>query len=115
MDNVKIILEAIGQRIRSARLEKNMSQEDLAFETKIGVSNISDIERGKANFRVTSLIAICTALEISSDSLIRPDLPHVNDIYQTEFASLLSDCSPTEMETILKFVKNLKETLRANN
>lgn len=115
MDNVNIVLEAIGQRIRSARLEKSMSQEDLAFETKIGVSNISDIERGKANFRVTTLIAICTVLEISSDSLIRPDLPQVNDIYQAEFGALLSDCSPTEMETILKFVKNLKDTLRSNN
>ena len=115
MDNMNTVLKAIGQRVRSARLAKKMSQEDLAFEANIGVANVSDIELGKANFRVTTLIAICEVLEISSDSLIRPDLPQVNGLYQTEFGALLSDCSPTEMEKILKIVANVKENLRANN
>ncbi len=115
MDDTNPILKAIGQRVRSARLAKKMSQEDLAFEAKIGVPNVSDIELGKANFRVTTLIALCEVLEISSDSLIRPDLPQVNELYQSEFSALLADCSPTEMEAILKIVASVKESLRANN
>lgn len=115
MDNVNSILKAIGQRVRLARQAKKMSQEDLAYEAKIGTANVSDIELGKANFRVTSLIAICEVLEVSADSILRPDLPAVNGLYQAEFSSLLSDCSPAEMETILKLVANVKETLRSNN
>lgn len=115
MDNANIVLKAIGQRVRAARLAKKMSQDDLAFEAKIGTANVSDIELGKANFRVTTLIAICEVLEVSSDSIIRPDLPVVNEMYQKDFGALLSDCSPAEMETILKLVANVKETLRSNN
>lgn len=115
METKNIDLKQIGQRIRSARIERGMSQEDLAFESGIAVSNISDIELGKKDIRLSTLVHIIEALRISADEIIRANVPQVNAMYQKEFAALLSDCSPEEMTNIIELVKNIKKTWRANN
>jgi len=115
MSEKKIDLKAIGQRIRTARIDNGMSQEDLAYEAGIAVSNISDIELGKKDIRLSSFVHIIEALKISADEILRANVPEVNAIYQKEFAALLADCSTTEMETIINLVKNVKTSLRSGN
>ena len=114
MDN-NIDLKQIGQRLRSTRLDRGLSQEDLAFESGVAVSNISDIELGKKDIRISTFIHIIEALGISADEVLRANVPHVNAMYQKEFASLLSDCSTEEMTNIIELVKNIKKTWRTNN
>lgn len=36
----------------------------------------------------------------------------MNGIYQGEFKDLLADCSPAEIDSIIKIVKELKTTMR---
>ena len=104
----------VGQRIRAARLANKMSQADLAFEAKVSLPHISDIELGKKEMLLSTFCRIVEALQISADEILRPDVPEVNQIYQREFADLLGDCSPTEVEAILKIVRELKATMRTN-
>jgi len=109
----KAVLKEIGLRIREARIAQGMTQNDLAFAAHISTSNISDIELGKSNIWVLTFAKIVEALQISADTLLRTDTPVVNELYQKEFSGLLSDCSPSEMEAILKIVRQVKETLHA--
>ena len=96
MDNESSVkLKEIGKRIRAARIEQHMSQDVLAFEADLSLSTMSDIELGKSNLRVVTLIKIIEALKVSADTILRPDVPNVNGIYQSEFSELLSDCSPS--------------------
>ncbi len=104
----------VGQRIRAARVERNMSQADLAFEAHVSLPHISDIELGKKQMLLSTFCKIVEALQVSADEILRPDVPEVNRIYQKEFAELLGDCSPTEVEAILKIVRELKTTMRTN-
>lgn len=115
MDNKSIDLKQIGLRIRAARTERGMSQEDLAYEAGIAVSNISDIELGKKDIRVSTLIHVLEALRVSADEILRANVPQVNAMYQKDFAALLSDCSPEEMISIIELVKNIKKTWRTND
>ena len=108
-DNTK--LQEIGKRIREIRLSEGMTQNDLAFAAHISTSNISDIELGKSKIWLTTFVKIIEALQVSSDTILRPDVPSVNEIYQKEFAELLSDCTPAEMESILSIVRQVKSTL----
>ena len=101
----------VGQRIRAARLSKKMSQADLAFEAHVSLPHISDIELGKKEMLLTTFCKIIEALQVSADEILRPDVPEVNRIYQKEFAELLGDCTPTEVEAILKIVRELKNTM----
>lgn len=98
----------IGSRIREIRIQKSMSQADLASAANISLPHISDIELGKTRMQLATFIRICEALQVSSDSLIRADVPTVNSIYQGEFSELLSDCTPVEIDTILRVAKEMK-------
>ena len=58
-----------------------------------------------------TFIKIAEALQVSTDSILRPDVPEVNALYQKEFSELLADCTPSEMESILSIVNQVKATL----
>ena len=104
----------VGARIRELRIKKKMSQADLSEKAHVSLPHISAIELGKTQMLLGTFLNIAEALQISSDALLRPDIPEVNIIYQTEFAELFSDCTPTELDAILKIVKELKTTLHLN-
>ena len=44
-------------------------------------------------------------------SLPHPDVPEVRSLYQSEFDELLADCSPKELDSILKIVREVKSTM----
>ena len=103
--------QLIGSRIREARLSRRMSQADLAAKANISLPQIINIENGKASMKLESFIRIIEALQVSADSLLRPDVPEVRSLYQSEFDELLADCSPKELDSILKIVRELKSTI----
>jgi len=54
----------IGELIKSKRLEKGLTQQDLADKIpKLDRAKISDMENGKEDFYFSTLIKICDALE----------------------------------------------------
>ena len=114
-DGNSLKLKEIGNRIRAARVEQHMSQDALAFEADLSLSTMSDIELGKSNLRVVTLIKIIEALKVSADTILRPNVPNVNGIYQSEFSDLLSDCSPAEMESIIRLVSDVKRLSTRTN
>lgn len=103
----------IGKRIREIRTNKKMSQADLADKANISLSQVSDIETGKSSMRLTTFIGIVEALQVSADVLLRTDIPEVNNIYKSEFAELLEDCTPIEIESIFKIVKEVKKSMHS--
>jgi transcriptional regulator with XRE-family HTH domain len=50
--------QAIGSRIREARIKNGMSQAELAVKSSISLPHISDIELGKSNMMLPSFIRI---------------------------------------------------------
>lgn len=104
----------IGARIREVRLNRNMSQADLSEKSHISLPHISDIELGKSMMKLATFIRITEALQVSADVLLRPDVPAVNGIYQNEFADILKDCTPSEIDSILKIVKELISTMHSS-
>jgi hypothetical protein len=61
--------------------------------------------------QLETFVKVAEALQVSADYLLRPDVPEVKAIYQGEFAELLEDCSASEMETILKIVREVKASM----
>ena len=104
-------LKLVGSRIKAVRISRGMSQADLAVEASVSLPLISNIERGKAGMQLETFVKVAEALQVSADYLLRPDVPEVKAIYQGEFAELLEDCSASEMETILKIVREVKASM----
>ena len=110
MDNYK----EIGARIRETSIKKKMSQQDLGAAANISLPHISEIELGKSKMHLDTFVRIAEALQVSTDVLLRPDVPEVNSIYQAELLDVLSDCSPAEMDAILKIVVEIKKAFQAH-
>ena len=104
-------LKLVGSRIKAVRISRGMSQADLAVEASVSQPLISNIERGKTGMQLETFVKVAEALQVSADYLLRPDVPEVKAIYQGEFAELLEDCSASEMETILKIVREVKASM----
>ena len=92
-----------------------MSQAQLAEKAYISVPHVSEIECGKSKLRLSTFVFIAEALQVSADVLLRPNIPEVNNIYQGEFNDVLADCTPAEIDSLLKIVKELKTTMRIKN
>jgi len=63
-------LERFGQNVRSLRLARGWTQEDLAHEAGLAPVQVSRIERGKREIRLTTLLRLVNALEVSPTELL---------------------------------------------
>ena len=114
MDSTEGRSKAIGARIREVRLSRKMSQQALGQAAEVSLPHISLIELGKARMHLDTFIRIAEALQVSTDVLIRPDVPEVNRLFQSEFGDLIGDCSPAEIEAIFHIVRELKAVMHQN-
>lgn len=65
----KLILIEFGKTLREVRLSKGFTQEQLANELGVEISQISRIERGVINTSVITLYQIAKALKINISQL----------------------------------------------
>jgi len=101
----------IGSRIRAVRLSQSMSQADLAVKASVSLPLISNIELGKTSMQLETFVKVAEALQVSTDHLLRADVPEVKTIYQSELAEVLEGCSASEMETLLNIVREVKASM----
>lgn len=70
-DLESIRLKKIGERLQKLRLQKNLTQKELAFMIDVEISQITRIERGIINTSILSLMKIADALEISISEFLK--------------------------------------------
>lgn len=70
-------LEDLGNKLRAARRGKGLSQRGLAAKTGLLQAQISKIENGASDLRLSSLIALSRALELELELIPRKALPAV--------------------------------------
>lgn len=64
------IRKLLGDTIKRIRQKKKMSQEELAFESGLHRTYISDIERGTRNVSIKNIEKIARALNVSLKELM---------------------------------------------
>jgi transcriptional regulator with XRE-family HTH domain len=63
-------LQRFGANVRQARLDRGWTQEDLADKTGLATVQVSRIERGKREIRLTTLIRLLDGLGVPADKLL---------------------------------------------
>ncbi len=63
----------IGQQIKRAREQARLTQEELSEILDCSPQYISLLENGRYNISVKMLRTLCTALNVSSDSILFPE------------------------------------------
>lgn len=64
------VLERFGENVRAARKARGWTQEELAARTGLAVVQVSRVERGKREIRLTTLLRLVAALEVTADDLL---------------------------------------------
>jgi transcriptional regulator with XRE-family HTH domain len=61
----------VGKRIQEIRIEKNLSQQDLAAKCNFEKSNMSRLEAGRSNATLSTLDIVSKALEVEVIELFK--------------------------------------------
>ena len=95
----------IGQRIKSARLEKKLTQENLAEKLDVSVAFLSRIERGTIAINLKRLSEICTLLGVSEGEILDGSSSNSDNYLTSEFSNLLKNCPPDKTKLIYDIAK----------
>ena len=95
----------IGDRLKQARLNKKLTQEDLAEKLEISVPYVSRIERGSAAINLTRLSEICAILNITEGEILSGACLESESYLTTAFSDLLKNCPPEKIDLIYKIAK----------
>ena len=102
----------IGNRIKTARKAKGLSQSELSELIDKSVGYMSYIETGSNKPSLETLIQIANALDVTIDELLSDNLAASSTVSNTQINQLLSDCSAFEKSVILLSIKSIKDAIR---
>jgi transcriptional regulator with XRE-family HTH domain len=64
-------LKRFGENVRKARQDHGWTQEDLSAKTGLAVVQVSRIERGKREIRLSTLLRLLHGLDVPPDKLLQ--------------------------------------------
>lgn len=108
MDN-SVDFRRLGIRIQKYRLEKNMTQENLAELIDSSQKYLSTVEAGKHRLSLDMVVSIAKALEIPVDSLIA-DYDNSSD--ESNLYLILDEIrgmNPKQLDILRDFIKIIKK------
>ena len=100
---------AIGSRIKAAREQAQLTQEELAEIIDISPTHMSVIERGVKTPKLDTFVKIVNALNISSDALLQDVIAPINDNILSELSTRIGCLSQKEQNRILNAIRALTE------
>ena len=100
----------IGVRLKQARINKKITQEDLAEKLDVSVTYISRIERGSTTINLRRLAEICNLLDVSMGEILDDVSPKSPSYLNNAFNDLLKNCPPEKMDLIYKIAKVIVES-----
>ena len=100
---------AIGSRIKAAREQAQLTQEELAEIIDISPTHMSVIERGVKTPKLDTFVKIANALNISSDALLQDVIVPINDNILAELSTRISGLSQKDQNRILNAIRALTE------
>ena len=103
-------LTALGQKMREARKNKELTQQELSDLSHVSVKQIANIEKGKMNPSYLILRALAKVLHISLDTLINPDIS-LEDEGVNQMKMLYSSCPPEMRDTQLHHTQEMVKEL----
>ena len=102
-------MRAVGARIREARNEKNLTQEDLGDLTNKGAPHIGIIERGVKTPTLGTFVALANALDKSADWLLQDVVNVSSHVTENELSALLDKQPPDLKRRIFRAIRAFLE------
>lgn len=95
----------IGERLKKARLEKNLTQEQLAEQIDVSIAFLSRVERGSSHINLKRLTQICNIPGISEGLILNGASEDSSDYLNADFKEILEKASPDKQKLIYKIAE----------
>lgn len=99
----------IGARLKKARLEAELTQQEMAEKTNLSVAFISRVERGSSHINLKRLSEFCSILGVSEGYILNGVSDSDDKYLYEEFNEILKRCSPEKQKLIYNLSKMIAE------
>ena len=99
----------IGSRLKQARLNAGLTQQEIAEKMNLSVALISRVERGTSHINLKRLSEFCSILNISEGYILNGVSDEDDKYLYNEFNDILKKCSPEKQKLIYKLSKVIAE------
>lgn len=97
--------EIIGKRLKQARKDVNLTQENLAEKMDVSVAYISKVETGKIHINLERLSEICGILNTTEGQILNGVSSNSQEYLDIEFYKLLKSCSIENQKLVYDITK----------
>ena len=101
---------SLGERIRKARKQRHMTQEQLAEACDLSTAHIGHIERGTRALSIESLITISQVLNVSTDYLLF-DISNTADKKLSSIFNAVDSSDEEKFSKLYSVIKILAENI----
>lgn len=95
----------LGRNIKSIRISKGLTQDNLAELVSCNTSHISNIENNHTKVSLNVLLAIANSLNTSIDYLLSDQYENSSLALDNEILRVLANCDNEKKEKILKIIE----------
>ena len=99
----------IGERLKKARTEKNLTQEKLAEKLDVSIAFLSRIERGNSHISLKRLSEVCDILGVTEGYILNGTSITSDNYLSPEFNEILNNATPDAQKLIYKVAKVISE------
>lgn len=109
---MKLNYKVVGKRIRICRMNKNITQEQLAFQVNTSAAYISNIERGIKKPSLQKLVQIAEVLGVTVNDFIYNSTEAVILSDNFELTEMLSEYTPESQRLLIKSLITIIKAIR---
>lgn len=95
----------LGKNIKSIRISKGLTQDNLAELVSCNTSHISNIENNHTKVSLNVLLAIANSLNTSIDYLLSDQYENASLALDNEILRAITNCDNEKKEKILKIIE----------
>lgn len=111
---MSVNFKLIGKRVKEVRIEKGLSQAELAVRCKTSAQYLSQIENGKKQASLQILVTVAEVLGVSLNELLNGNQVNNPKEYRSDILKIFADCSSYEKRVLFEVLKSTKTILRDN-
>ena len=104
----------LGERIQAVRKTRGIKQYALAEKTGLSCQYISQIETGKKQISLQSLMQIAEALDVTADSLLVGNQKETTTEYDYDLCAIISGCNYYEKKIVCGIASETRRLLMDN-
>ena len=104
--------KAVGRRIKAAREQKRLTQEQLAELVDLSPMHVSVIERGVKLPKLETLINIANVLDVSADVLLQDVVNNQTKLFASEASELIKQLPREDQRRVLAALRSFVESTK---